>query len=238
MSQYQHTRIKHTNAPAAFVTESAQLLIKLINDAIAARGRCLLGLSGGSTPGPIYTALGTSSEVQWDKVFLFLVDERYIAKEDKNANHNMLLNTILKAEKPIPEANRILLNTTLPIAECVADYGARLQKLFHEYGPADVLTLGMGPDGHIASLFPPVVPAGFQAEPLTVNTQTEQFAVRERVSLTLPVIQAARAHVFFFNGADKEQIWNTMLEHSSEGATRWPALPVLEQGRTTVVFNT
>ncbi|MSR87177.1 6-phosphogluconolactonase, partial [Candidatus Peribacteria bacterium] len=144
---------------AEFVTEGTALMRQNIDHAIKARGFCILGLSGGSTPKPIYEALGRAAEtpsspIDWSKVWVFLVDDRYIRADDPNSNQFLLRSTLLK-NATIPESQIIFPDTTLPLPECVKLYGQHLNDLLKK-GPPDLVTLGMGDDGHIASLFPPL----------------------------------------------------------------------------------
>ncbi|MBU2213916.1 6-phosphogluconolactonase [Patescibacteria group bacterium] len=225
---------------ADFTKSGVQVLKEFIQRAITQRGRCILGLSGGSTPQLIYEKLG-KEDIDWSKLTIFLVDERYIASDDEKSNQKMVCETLLK-NASIPESNIIFPNTQLSPEECVADYASRLKKMIDEQGwLPDVVTLGLGEDGHIASLFPPIQPSTINrqqstAQSLVLHTQTNRFEVKDRITLTLNVIASAQNHIFFLKGKGKKKVWDEMME-SKEDEKRWPAKRVLESEETTVVYT-
>lgn len=212
---------------AEFVARGVEFLRDSIVDAITENKRCVIGLSGGSTPKPIYEALG-KEKLDWTKVWIFLVDDRYIRADDPNSNQFLLRSTLLK-NAAIPESQLIFPDTTLPLAECVKLYDRHMTDLLKK-GPADVVTLGMGDDGHIASLFPPLSEAAFGPKHV-IHTTTEKFAVKDRISVTLPVLENAEEAVFFLKGAEKKKVWEEMTTSNEEGG-RWPAKDV---GNATVI---
>ena len=219
-----------TDSEEEFVQGSVILLTGLINAAINQNGACLLALSGGSTPKPVYEELGKSQEIDWSKVWVCLVDERWIAASHEDSNQNLVRETLLK-NADIPEENLIFPDTSLPIEVCVAQYHKALENV-----KPDVLTLGIGEDGHIASLFPPLTEDSLEREIHAVHTETDQFAVHDRISMTLSVITRAGGKVFFLRGEKKQKVWEEMLD-SSKGKGRWPAKEVLNSGGVTVVAD-
>ena len=99
--------------------------------ALAARGRAVIGLSGGSSPKDIYTALAAETGIDWSCVWLFLVDDRYISADHKDSNQKLLTDAGLCA--PLLPADHIVLpNTALPLAECIDDYNTRVARLLSE----------------------------------------------------------------------------------------------------------
>jgi len=232
--KYHHMEVSEDK----FVEESVKWLHQEMQRSIQERGKCLLGLSGGSTPGPIYEQLGKFGDIAWEKVWIFLVDERYISKENKDSNCNLVSRTLLlSAGDKIPRDHVIFPNTELPLQECVADYGNQIKALIDNHGSPSILTLGLGPDGHIASLFPPVVKEGFEDGKPVIHTTTTKFAVADRFTLTMPIITSAHQHVFFMKGKDKLDVWSQMLQTANEGHERWPALDVLKQGHTNLILG-
>lgn len=216
---------------AAFIERGTALMRQTIIDAIAARGLAILGLSGGSTPKAIYEALGKEKGVDWTKVWIFLVDDRYAPRDNPNSNQFLLDATLLK-NAPIPNSHLVVPDTSLPLPQCIDLYERHLADLLKK-SPPDIITLGMGDDGHIASLFPPVGDEAF-GKRLVINTTTEKFTVKQRISVTAPVLRQARHSVFLLKGSDKKTVWETM-EKSVEDAKRWPAKIVLEATQVTVV---
>ncbi len=201
--------------------------------AIEEQGRCILGLSGGSTPRPVYEALGQEKGIDWTKVWIFLVDDRYVPADNPNSNQFLLHSTLLK-NAPMPQSHLIVPDTTLPIDQCVDLYCRHLADLLTK-GPPDIVTLGMGDDGHIASLFPPLTDSALGPQ-LAINTQTETFAVKQRISVTFQVLDQARQSFFFLKGAEKKKVWGQMLA-DSEGEKRWPAKRVMEKTVVTMVTD-
>jgi 6-phosphogluconolactonase len=226
-------RISAAAGDEAFITTAVDWLVERIGEAVAARGKCVFGLSGGSTPGPIYQRLGESDKVDWKNVMIFLVDERHVPADNSDSNANLQQRTLLAGNK-IPEANVIFPDCTKPIQETVTDYGQRLEQLFAEHGGPDLLTLGLGPDGHIASLFPPVQQADKDAT--CIHTTTERFAVFDRITITLPIIARATNSVFFFKGEEKLAVWDDMMRSfaDQQDPSRWPAHG-LDFARVTVI---
>ena len=249
---------------ADFCAQGVTCLKNGMTAAIADHGRCILGLSGGSTPKPTYETLG-SMKIDWSKVWIFLVDDRYIRADDPNSNQFLLRSTLLK-NAPIPESQIIFPDTSLPLSKCIDLYDRQITDLLRR-GPPDIVTVGMGDDGHIASLFPPLGDDAFGPKlaihtttPSTHSTssgsprasrgatnsrsgpalgsearargegpsgprtagQAPKFAVKDRISVTLPVLTKARQSVFFLKGPSKKAVWDDMMK-SNEDERRWPA---------------
>lgn len=188
-----------------------------IAGAITERKRAVIGLSGGSTPRGIYEALG-KEKLDWSRVWIFLVDDRYINADDPKSNQFLLRSTLLK-HAPIPESQIVFPDTTVPYEECIQSYEDQLRSLLK--APADLVTLGLGDDGHIASLFPPVPDEAF-GDRVVIGTETERFDVKQRISVTIPVLQAAHEAIFFLKGEAKKKTWKEMMT-SKDGPNRWPA---------------
>eukprot|EP00007_Cunea_sp_BSH-02190019_P010186 CAMPEP_0174239718 /NCGR_PEP_ID=MMETSP0417-20130205/15787_1 /TAXON_ID=242541 /ORGANISM="Mayorella sp, Strain BSH-02190019" /LENGTH=254 /DNA_ID=CAMNT_0015318685 /DNA_START=23 /DNA_END=787 /DNA_ORIENTATION=- len=221
-----------------FVSKGVQLLGDRIRAAIASRGSCLLGLSGGSTPKAIYTALGAEASIDWTKVTVFLVDDRHCPPDSSDSNQRLLQETLIASSSLEPHSfSSVLPNCALEPAACVEDYGKQLSAMFKAAGrdQADLLVLGMGEDGHIASLFPPLAPADLETSSLTVHKSAgEGFAVANRISITMPVIQRSHSRIFLLKGAGKQTTWESMMSagDSIVDRLRWPAKNLLAGGVT------
>lgn len=192
---------------------------------------CTIGLSGGSTPRHLYEALGRT-KLAWKNIHLFLADERYVPADDPDSTQGMIRKTLLK-HAHIPEENLVFPETSLPLHSCITTYQRALQVLCKTY-PPDICILGLGSDGHITSLFPPLTDAAFSEEKTVIHTTTDTFAVHDRISLTLPALTQAQNFIFLLKGEEKKNTWEEMLE-STEDERRWPAKYILERGNVTVV---
>ncbi len=208
---------------------SVRWLKEHIERSVAERGRCVLGLSGGSTPKPVYAALATAV-ADWSNVTVFLADERCVPASDAASNHALLLEhlySLVKNAKP----TLVLPDTQQEPTLCALRYDERLRELFAQ-GPADAVVLGMGNDGHTASLFPPLADNCF-GPALAVHTVTDAFAVHDRVSVTLPVLTQSRAQLLLLQGKDKAETWERMMSEVAD-ERRWPLLALAKQGTMTV----
>lgn len=224
-----------------FVTKAVDWLVQHINAAIQDHGSANIGLSGGSTPKPIYTKLGQRKDVDWSKVSIFLLDERYVPNEHPDSNQKMIVETLL-LNAPIPPENVFFPDTTLPMEECVTDYIADVKTLWEERLP-DITILGMGDDGHIASLFPLLdeeelsdTHFAVYAEAPLKEDGTPRFPIKDRISLTLNPIASAQSHLVLLQGPVKRATWEAMLE-SSEGDNHWPLKQILEQEEVMVLMG-
>jgi 6-phosphogluconolactonase len=218
-----------------FFVRSASFLAEAITLAIDDHGHCLLGLSGGKTPKGIYTRLAQEPNVEWGRVHLFLVDERCVPADHMDSNQHLLETTLLRYGL-IDRAERCTFpNTSLDPEDCAEDYDRMLNALFGNKGPADILVMGIGEDGHTASLFPPVPMEAFE-ERYAIHTVTAHFAVHDRISMTVKPLHAARSQCFFLAGERKKKVWEEMVA-SEEGPERWPAKAIMAYGETTVIMR-
>lgn len=222
-----------TPTSADFSTAAAAWLADKIKATIAARGRCAVGLSGGSTPRDAYAALAKTVGIAWDKVTIFLADERHVPHDHNDANAKLLQTAGLTAAN-LPGLTVLLPDTHLGPDACAAAYGERIAALVYN-GHIDVLTLGLGDDGHIASLFPPVAVPLIQGAKCGAHTTTEKFATKDRITLTLPLLSNARHVLFLLKGEAKKKIWDEMVGAPLQ-PTRWPAQQVLAHGTTTLIY--
>ena len=223
--------------PCASVTELTERAARFIRQKIAeaqqADGMCILGLSGGKTPRAVYEELGIRF---WEKIRLFLVDERYVPPDHPESNQRLVRETLLK-NLHLPEEQCVFPNTVLPIDECVADYTRRLKNMWKEHLP-HLIILGMGTDGHIASLFPPLAAVALGDEKLVLHTRAPEGIgppdARDRITLSLNAICAAEEQVLLLQGEEKKRALDEMLA-SPENERRWPLKQVIATGNLTVI---
>ncbi|MBM3227275.1 6-phosphogluconolactonase [Candidatus Peribacteria bacterium] len=223
----------HTRTEREFVHTAALHIADAVERAIAQRGQCILGLSGGSTPRPVYEALATM-QLPWEHLRIFLVDERYVPADHAESNQHLIKETLLQGTN-ITTDHLCFPDTDLPLSQCIERYALSLHTLCSDHLP-DLVVLGMGEDGHIASLFPPVSELALGDQALIIHTITDAFAVHDRISVSLNLLACSDEQLFLLKGEKKKKIWAEMLK-SKEGDSRWPAKRILKGERATVVWG-
>lgn len=218
--------ILKTSTPDEFVKTAVQFLTNAILAAQVGGRTATIGLSGGSTPKPVYKKLSQEKSIDWKRVRFFLLDERYVSAENADSNTKMIRETLLK--NAAADATCIVPDTSLPLAECVSDYDTKVLSLH-----SDLVILGMGPDGHIASLFPPVSPDAFGPASV-IHTTTDRFTVRDRISVTFLVLEAAAKRVFLITGAEKIALLEKMQD-GNQDASLFPASVLMDEKTTWVM---
>jgi 6-phosphogluconolactonase len=180
--------------------------------------RFSLVLSGGSTARACYEVLAGTGGVDWSLVDVYVGDERIVPPDDDDANQRLIRESLLDRVGGVGSFNPW--DTTLPVDECVAAYQRVISDLVT--GPGiDLIHLGMGPDGHTASLFKGS-PA-LDAEPgelVAVNEDPSGNNPHKRLTLTLPVINSARLAVFTVAGASKADAVAALLRGDDIPAAR------------------
>lgn len=177
----------------------ADVLACELGEAVAARGRATLALAGGGTPRHTYEALANRhDDLPWEHIHVFLGDERFVSLHDEQSNFRMACDTLLN-HVPIPVENVHGWEVEMSGPEAAATVmQAELERLFRDAdgGPPrfDVMLLGIGEDGHTASLFPDSPALRVRDRWAVASEAPEQ--PRRRLTLTLPVLNAAR-HVHF-----------------------------------------
>jgi 6-phosphogluconolactonase len=203
----------------SFTADATRLVLDAARQAIADRDIFRIALSGGRTPAPIYQqwAATAGADFPWDRVQVTFIDERCVPPDDDASNYRMARHALLDAA-PIPPGNVFRIQGELPPIDAAADYDARLSQLASRFGEPryrhDLLLLGMGPDGHTASLFPGTEALGEQTRNVVANFVPKFDSWR--VTYSYPLINAARHVCFLVEGADKEPIVNQILAGSRE----------------------
>lgn len=213
----------------AWTAESVKWLTDCIREDIKAHGQCVLGLSGGKTPKVVLQELAKAQGIDWHHVLLFLVDERCIAATDPESNQHLLEEVLLSHLEVKPRV--IVPDTTLEPEACAKDYDAKL-KTFLANNEADILVLGMGTDGHIASLFPPLGEECFGSDTV-VHTTTDKFPVHDRISATLPVLSGSKRQLLLLQGKEKQATLQQMTS-DAENPKRWPLQAIEKLGKLRV----
>ncbi len=199
------TELEIVPSPHHLVRTAADRFVSLASEAIANRGRFAVALAGGSTPEPAYALLAEPPivhKVDWTRVEVFWGDERCVPPDHPDSNYRMARRAFLD-HVPIPEENVHRMRGELPPDEAVAAYRLELQKALGADGRFDLILLGMGPDGHTASLFPGTDAVDERTRSV-VAVHVEALDAW-RITLTLPVINAARRVIFLVSGEAKAE---------------------------------
>jgi 6-phosphogluconolactonase len=203
----------------ALAVRAAEIVIQAARDAVAQRGRFTFVLSGGSTPEKTYALLAEADRaaaIDWPRVYLFFGDERLVPAEDPRSNFGLIRKNLL-SRIPVPPANIFPVPTQgRNAAEASAAYAQMLAEFFSlsENIPPrfDLILLGLGGDGHIASLFP-FADALYVTDTWATWTSPGTLPPPvDRITLTYPVLNAARQVVFLVSGRDKASALRDVLE--------------------------
>lgn len=213
---------------------AAEFVAELAVQSVAARGVFTLALSGGGTPRPLYERLGRPpyvDRVPWKQTHLFWGDERWVPPGDAESNFGMAAQALLsRIEIPPGNVHRIPAELEPPEA-AARTYEETLRRFFGPAPAFDLNLLGMGPDGHTASLFPGAA-ALEERERWVVAVPSAPLPPHlPRVSLTLPAINAARCVMFLVSGAAKRELVQRILDRPEEAARLYPAGRVHPSGR-------
>jgi 6-phosphogluconolactonase len=221
------TEIRTLATPQDLFAAAAEEVVRAANEAVAQRGRFTIALSGGSTPKGLFTLLATNARASmpWDCTFFFWSDERHVPPTDSDSNYRMADEAML-SKIPVAAANIFRVPAENPDAAAAAQaYDQTLQKFFQskpgEFPRFDLILLGLGPDGHTASLFPETA-ALQEKSRLVVANWVEKFKTN-RITFTAPLLNAARSVAFLVSGTDKAPALHAVLEDEAASPNRYPA---------------
>ena len=226
-------RIERASNPQDLARRASELIAAQISLALDQRDRCQIALSGGTTPARAYSLLG-QERLPWDRVDVFLGDERWVAADDESSNARMLRNTLL-AEGPGSNATFHAVPTVeLANADASAEaFGALVSRLCSGDPPVfDVMLLGLGDDGHTASLFP-----GTEAPTVTDSWSTVgRGKGLDRITLTAPVLSASRQVIFLVSGTGKQEALKRLID-PDESPERTPAKLVQPESEVVILAD-
>lgn len=207
-------------------------VLRVVTESVAARGRCAIALAGGHTPARMYSlwAAGYNAQTPWDKVHLFWGDERFVPQDHPLSNYRMARETLI-AHVSIPAANVHPVPTNFAQPQQAAEaYETELRKFFGFAPPAfDVQLLGLGGEGHTASLFP--------GSPALEEKQRWVAAVRapaeppDRLTLTPVVLHCGRNTFFLVAGENKREILAALRREPESKVSEYPAARIRPSGR-------
>ncbi len=199
--------------PLSLAKAAADLIINMSGESILRSGKFTIALSGGKTPAILYELLASDdycSRVDWKNIFIFWGDERCVPATG-NDNNSYAAKQLLLNNIPIPHENIFPVDTTLPPPEAAAQYEETLKQFFRSNLPEfDLILLGMGDNGHTASLFPN---SSVLQEKSSI---VKEVFVREvnmwRITFTEKLINHAANKLFLVAGKDKATMLHTVLE--------------------------
>jgi 6-phosphogluconolactonase len=200
--------------PGAVARAAAEFFVHTVAAVVKSRGVARVAVSGGSTPRGVFKLLATENrdQVSWSQLQLFWVDERSVAPDDAESNYGMTRDTLL-AHVPLPAANIHRMEGELDPQEAASRYESEIRNTFKLEGAEtptfDLIFLGLGPDGHTASLFPHTEGLNEMARICMANHVPQKDTWR--LTLTWPVITQGREVVFLIEGAEKAAMVRTVF---------------------------
>ena len=201
---------------------TAGLLLDLSKAAVKAEKRCTIALSGGSTPKDVYAMLADDAKLRaefpWNDTYFFWGDERHVPPDHPESNYRMT-NEAMLSKAPLPPANVHRVKAENPDAAAAArDYEREVRKFFQlpagKFPRFDIVLMGMGPEGHTASLFPGTKALGEEKKLVVSNWVGKLYT--DRITMTAPVFDNARNVVFLVAGDDKAVALKAVLEGKDE----------------------
>jgi 6-phosphogluconolactonase len=203
--------------PAALARRAAQYFVEMAGEAVAAQGRARIAISGGSTPKAAFQLMADPRQpwrgrMPWDCLDLFWVDERTVGPNDAESNYRMTREALLD-HVPLHPHQIHRIEGELEPEVAAARYESELRNSFRLEGAEsprfDLVALGMGADGHTASLFPRTAAIHEMSRLVAANPVAQKDTTR--ITLTWPVINHASSVFFLIAGADKAEILKEVL---------------------------
>jgi len=213
---------------------AADEFVRLAKSAVKNGNRFAVVLSGGSTPRLLYRLLASEyrEKIQWSSVHLFWGDERYVPHDDPQSNYLMVKEALLDHIE-IPRENIHPMPVHFSDPEAAArSYETDLKAFFHDGNCRfDLLLLGLGTDGHTASLFPGSPVLREQERWVRTAIAPPGMPSSMRLTLTLPVINNALNVWFLVSGAEKKSVARSILYGTNDAENHYPAAMVKPEGR-------
>lgn len=216
---------------------AAERLIDRAQEAVAGHGRFSLSLAGGTTPRTLYQLLAGEyrDQIPWSRVHLFWGDERCVPPDHPDSNFAMVDEALI-SKVPLPPENVHRIPTEKPV-ETVAEAYEQTLREFFQPAPAtsfpafDLILLGMGEDGHTASLFPDGSALEERERWVAPALAPPTYSSRQRITLTLPVLNRANDVFFLVSGASKKTVVRAILNDPEQASRLYPAARVRPRGR-------
>ena len=213
--------------------ESARAILKLIQKTIEEKGRCNLVLTGGHTPVAIneqIVNLARRYRIDWSLVHFFWGDERHVPPDHPDSNYKMNYETLL-IHLPVSDSHIHRIQAELTPDVAAKQYEEEIKRVFNlkenEIPEFDILLLGMGPDGHTASLFPGTSALVIENH-LVVQNYVDKLNTY-RITMTYPVINKAKHVLFLVTGSEKKETLKTVWQ-APKDIFKYPAQGVSPKG--------
>lgn len=211
-------------------------LIDVCKTVIAEKGRCVVCLSGGSTPKRMFKLLATTafkSKVEWEKVVVFWGDERTVPQSSPDSNSGEAMR-LLFDQVPVPDHQIFPIDGAANPTVAAEQYEAAILDFFGNHPPVfDLCFLGMGDDGHTASLFP-FTDIVYEEERLVKEVFVEKLET-DRISLTPSVINQSARIVFLIGGANKANVLEQVID-GDFNPERYPSQLVIRKADAVTFF--
>jgi 6-phosphogluconolactonase len=215
--------------PAELFPVAATEFTRLAQRAIRSSGRFTVALSGGSTPKSLFKLLAAlpPADIPWEQVYFFFGDERHVPPDDPESNFRMANENLLTKIHARPE-NIFRVHAELDAETAAKNYEEKLVKFFNlgpgEFPRFDLIMLGLGPDGHTASLFPGSKGLG-EKQRLVIANWVEKFNAF-RITFTYPVLNHAACVMFMATGTDKADAVRRVIEDKKQGPPAGGVAPI------------
>jgi 6-phosphogluconolactonase len=226
--EHQAREIKVAADKAALNLMAVEEFCNCAKGAIAARNRFCVALSGGNTPRAVYSLLATRRDLlAWDKIYIFFGDERHVPPEHSDSNYRMANESLLTLV-PLPQKNVYRVHAELDAKIAAQEYEDQLREFFqlqdirlqnNDWPQFDLILLGLGDDGHTASLFPGSLALAENTRMVVANW-VKKFN-EYRITFTFPVINQASEVMFLVSGESKAQILKDVL--NPDGTNMYPS---------------
>lgn len=211
----------------SLIAAAQEFIIHKIQDTISQKGTCTIALAGGSTPKPIYEAIALS-QLSWNKIHVFWGDERYVPPTHDDSNQKMAKEAWLdKVDIPAENIHPMPTSSQNPQDDALK-HEEEIRQFFNsaqEFPAFDIILLGMGDDGHTASLFPHTQALENTENLVTVGNRGESL----RLTFTAPLINAAHCVIFLVSGSNKQNALKEVFSEDSN-AHEYPSKMIQPQG--------
>lgn len=214
---------------ADYVLDATQAIEDFVLWKLAEQTSISIALSGGNSPKKIYQVLSQNKKIDWSKIELFMVDERYVSKDSKQSNFKMIEENLLSKLPPLKGFYDF--NTQIPLEESAEQYDELLEKrggkLF------DLVLLGMGVDGHIASLFPH---SETLKEKIKLATTSKSPDGLSRLTLTFPALFSSDKIMLLIQGKEKKETLKAMVSKEKMELNKLPAKMILKHPHVEIYY--